>query len=125
MKITFRRSYYGTLDPNAVPPPALVQRAEEQQYMLHPDRTHEWAVTEPNYTWGRQLNGPIGWLVTFEPTPVDVDAIVARFEADSANPASDIQVLTSANAVEHAQFEQQVEADRRARGKANFLKGRR
>ncbi len=67
MAITYVRSYYGKRDATAIPPAALVAKAQETQLMLHPQRTHEWAVTEPNLTWAPQLRGPIGWIVTFSP----------------------------------------------------------
>jgi hypothetical protein len=69
MIITYARSYYGKTDPAAIPPPALVLKAESTVPMLHPERTHVWAVTEPNLTWAPQLRGPIGWIVTFTPQP--------------------------------------------------------
>jgi hypothetical protein len=67
LTITYTRSYYGKLDSSAVPPAALIKKAEETSYMLHPERSHEWAFTEPNLTVAPQLRGPIGWIVKFAP----------------------------------------------------------
>jgi hypothetical protein len=67
LTITYVRSYYGKRDPEAQPPAALIAKAEATIPMLHPERSHEWAATEPSLTWAPQLRGPIGWIVTFAP----------------------------------------------------------
>lgn len=54
--------------------------------------------------------------------PIDVDAIVRKFEQDLADPNSDIQILTHENAVEKAKADLDMEQARRERVRRNFFR---
>ena len=72
MITSYTRLYYGergTALGRDAAPPRLVAAAESLIPMLHPERSHTYAATEPNLgkLHTMPINGSIGWIVTFTP----------------------------------------------------------
>lgn len=72
--IRYERVYMGRVDANAMPPADLLNAAEQNAPMLHPERTHVLVCSDANrrfLKFGNDIPSSIGWRVIFTPRPTE------------------------------------------------------